>query len=58
MLTNECVINVKYWFTVLFIFIIEKLNLRITINVIRISILVHVFEKKLIIKRNLCTCLC
>lgn len=36
-LTNECVINVKYWFTVLFIFIIEKLNLRITINVIRIS---------------------
>lgn len=37
MLTNECVINVKYWFTVLFIFIIEKLNLRITINVIRIS---------------------
>lgn len=36
-LTNECVINVKYWFTVLFIFIIEKLNLRITINVIWIS---------------------
>lgn len=36
-LTNECVIIVKYWYAVLFIFIIEKLNLRITINVIRIS---------------------
>lgn len=35
-LTNECVF-VKYWYAVLFIFIIEKLNLRITINVIRIS---------------------
>lgn len=37
MLTNECVIIVKYWYAVLFIFIIEKLNLRITINVIQIS---------------------